>query len=68
MAGVWGCPPGRISTPFLARKGVREMVERVFQQPRSWQTGDPKRGSQNQTPEDGSGSHFQYRMLLQFNP
>jgi hypothetical protein len=21
-AGVWGCPPAIISTPFLARKGV----------------------------------------------
>jgi|GEM_PF-7094885 len=31
--GVWGCPPDMISTPFLARKGDRGMVERVVQQP-----------------------------------
>jgi hypothetical protein len=33
--GVWGCPPDTISSPFLARKGVRGMVERVFQHPAS---------------------------------
>jgi hypothetical protein len=31
--GVWGCPPDTISSPFLARKGVRGTVERVFQHP-----------------------------------
>ena len=30
MAGVWGCPPDIIFPPFLDRKGVRGMVERVF--------------------------------------
>jgi len=30
LAGVWGCPPNIISTPFLARKGVRGMVEGFF--------------------------------------
>jgi len=33
LAGAWGCPPDTNPTPFLARKGVRGMVERVFQQP-----------------------------------
>ena len=30
MAGVWGCPPDIIFSPFLDRKGARGMVERVF--------------------------------------
>ena len=30
LAGVWGCPPDIIFPPFLARKGVRGMVERGF--------------------------------------
>jgi len=33
LARVWGCPPEIISPPFLARKGVRGMVERVLKQP-----------------------------------
>ena len=33
LAGVWGCPPDIIIAPFLARKGVRGMVDRVCQRP-----------------------------------
>ncbi len=33
LAGAWGCPPDIIFSPFLARKGVRGMVERVFHHP-----------------------------------
>ena len=32
MVGVWGYPPDRISTPFLARKGAGGWSKRVFQQ------------------------------------
>ena len=35
MAGAWGCPPDIIFSPFLARKGDRGMVERVFHHPAS---------------------------------
>ena len=33
LVGVWGYPPDMNSSPFLARKGARGMVERVFQHP-----------------------------------
>ena len=33
LAGVWGCPPDIIFPPFLARKGDRGMVEKVFHHP-----------------------------------
>ena len=33
LPGVWGCPPDIKLSPFLARKGERGMVGKVFQQP-----------------------------------
>ena len=35
LVGLWGYPPDISFTPFLARKGVRGMVEGVFDHPAS---------------------------------
>ena len=39
LPGVLGCPSGINASPFLAKKGARRMIDKVFQHPASFDIG-----------------------------
>ena len=63
MAGVWGCPPDTISTPFLVRKGVGGWSKRIFQHPAKGTT--PVKRTE-MAPDTGFGTfHAESRNRIQ---